>query len=48
MIPFSIAIEEAAAPHSSLAFMVWGEGVFVFLVILLCTLIIYRDRKSVV
>jgi cytochrome d ubiquinol oxidase subunit II len=30
MIPFSITIEEAAAPHSSLAFMFWGEGVFVF------------------
>jgi hypothetical protein len=30
MIPFSITIEEAAAPHSSLAFMFWGEGLFVF------------------
>jgi cytochrome d ubiquinol oxidase subunit II len=26
MIPFSITIEEAAAPRSSLAFMFWGEG----------------------
>src|SRR6202048_3738287 len=25
MIPFSITIDEAAAPHSSLAFMFWGE-----------------------
>jgi cytochrome d ubiquinol oxidase subunit II len=30
MIPFSITIDEAAAPHSSLAFMFWGEGLFVF------------------
>src|SRR5215472_10569262 len=30
MIPFSITIQEAAAPHSSLAFMFWGEGLFVF------------------
>jgi cytochrome bd ubiquinol oxidase subunit II len=30
MIPFSITIGEAAAPHSSLAFMFWGAGVFVF------------------
>jgi hypothetical protein len=26
MIAFSIAIEEAVAPHSSLALMFWGEG----------------------
>jgi cytochrome d ubiquinol oxidase subunit II len=30
MIPFSITIEETAAPHSTLAFMFWGEGLFVF------------------
>jgi cytochrome bd ubiquinol oxidase subunit II len=30
MIPFSITIDESAAPHSSLAFMFWGEGLFVF------------------
>jgi cytochrome bd ubiquinol oxidase subunit II len=30
MIPFSMTIEAAAAPHSSLAFMFWGEGLFVF------------------
>jgi cytochrome bd ubiquinol oxidase subunit II len=30
MIPFSITIDEAAAPHSSLAFMFWGAGLFVF------------------
>jgi len=29
MVPFSITIAEAAAPHSSLAFMFWGAGLFV-------------------
>jgi cytochrome d ubiquinol oxidase subunit II len=41
MIPFSITIEEAAAPHSSLAFMFWGEGLFVFPLMLLYTAISY-------
>jgi cytochrome d ubiquinol oxidase subunit II len=41
MIPFSITIEEAAAPHSSLAFMFWGEGLFVFPPMLLYTAINY-------
>jgi cytochrome d ubiquinol oxidase subunit II len=30
MIPFVLTIDEAAAPYSSLAFMFWGEGLFVF------------------
>ncbi len=30
MIPFTITIDEAAASHSSLAFMFWGEGLFIF------------------
>jgi cytochrome d ubiquinol oxidase subunit II len=30
MMPFTITVNEAAAPHSSLAFMFWGEGIFVF------------------
>jgi cytochrome bd ubiquinol oxidase subunit II len=42
MIPFVITIGEAAAPHSSLAFMFWGEGLFVFPLMLLYTLISYR------
>jgi cytochrome d ubiquinol oxidase subunit II len=41
MIPFSITIEEAAAPHSSLAFMFWGAGLFVFPLMLLYTAISY-------
>jgi cytochrome bd ubiquinol oxidase subunit II len=30
MIPFSITIDNAAAPHASLAFMFWGAGLCVF------------------
>ena len=41
MIPFSITIEDAAAPHASLAFMFWGEGLFVFPLMLLYTVISY-------
>ena len=41
MIPFSITIEEAAAPRSSLAFMFWGAGLFVFPLMLLYTAISY-------
>jgi cytochrome bd ubiquinol oxidase subunit II len=41
MIPFSITIEEAAAPRSSLAFMFWGAGLFVFPLLLLYTAISY-------
>jgi cytochrome d ubiquinol oxidase subunit II len=42
MIPFVISIDEAAAPHSSLAFMFWGEGLFVFPLMLLYTAVGYR------
>jgi cytochrome bd ubiquinol oxidase subunit II len=42
MIPFVLTIDEAAAPHSSLAFMFWGEGLFVFPLMLLYTVISYR------
>jgi cytochrome bd ubiquinol oxidase subunit II len=41
MIPFSITIDEAAAPPSSLAFMFWGAGLFVFPLMLLYTAINY-------
>jgi cytochrome bd ubiquinol oxidase subunit II len=41
MIPFSITIDEAAAPHSSLAFMFWGEGLFVLPLMLVYTAISY-------
>ena len=39
MIPFVISIDEAAAPHASLAFMFWGAGLFVFPLMLLYTAI---------
>jgi cytochrome bd ubiquinol oxidase subunit II len=42
MIPFVVTIESGAAPHSSLAFMFWGEGLFVFPLMLLYTAIGYR------
>jgi cytochrome d ubiquinol oxidase subunit II len=41
MIPFSITIEEAAAPYSSLAFMFWGAGIIVFPLMLIYTVISY-------
>ena len=41
MIPFSITIEDAAAPHSSLSFMFWGAGLFVFPLMLLYSAISY-------
>ena len=46
MIPFVITIEEAAAPHSTLAFMFWGEGLLVFPLMLLYTAISYRVFKG--
>ena len=42
MIPFSVTIDEAAAPHSSLAFMFWGEGLFILPLMLFYTFIAYR------
>jgi cytochrome bd ubiquinol oxidase subunit II len=42
MIPFVMTIDEAAAPHSSLAFMFWGEGLFVFPLMLLYSAVSYR------
>jgi CheY-like chemotaxis protein len=47
MIPFSITIDEAAAPHASLAFMFWGAGLFVFPLMLLytaTTFTVFRGR----
>jgi cytochrome bd ubiquinol oxidase subunit II len=42
IIPFELTIDQAAAPHSSLAFMFWGEGLFVFPLMLLYTFISYH------
>jgi cytochrome d ubiquinol oxidase subunit II len=41
MIPFAITVEAAAAPQSSLIFMFWGCGVFIFPLMLLYTVISY-------
>ena len=41
MIPFSITVEEAASPHSTLAFMFWGAGIIVFPLMLIYTVISY-------
>jgi cytochrome bd ubiquinol oxidase subunit II len=41
MIPFSITIDDAAAPHSSLAFLFWGAGLFVFPLMLIYSAISY-------
>ena len=42
MIPFSVTIDEAAGPHSSLAFMFWGEGLFILPLMLFYTFVSYR------
>jgi len=42
MIPYVITVDDAAAPHSSLAFMFWGEGLFVYPLMLIYTAISYR------
>jgi cytochrome d ubiquinol oxidase subunit II len=39
MIPFSITIEQAAAPPSTLALMFWKAGLFVYPLMLLYTVI---------
>jgi hypothetical protein len=39
--PGHLVADEAAAPQSSLAFMFWGEGLFVFALMLLYTIISY-------
>lgn len=46
IIPFSITLQQAAAPHSSLAFMFWGAGVFVLPITLIYTLVVYSLFKG--
>lgn len=41
MIPFSVTIEQAAAPHASLAFMFYGAGLVVFPIVLVYTAATY-------
>ena len=42
MIPFSITIQDALAPPSSLNFMFWGAGLFVLPTTLAYTIVVYR------
>jgi cytochrome d ubiquinol oxidase subunit II len=46
MVPFSLSITEAAGPHESLAFMFWGEGLFVYPLMLTYTVYGYRTFKG--
>jgi cytochrome d ubiquinol oxidase subunit II len=42
MIPFSITIDQAASPPSSLEFMFWEEGLFITPLTLIYTAGVYR------
>jgi cytochrome d ubiquinol oxidase subunit II len=42
MIPFSVTVVQAASPSSSLSFMFWGAGIFVFPLTLLYALLNYQ------
>ena len=47
MIPFAVTIADAASPHSTLAFMFWGAGLFVFplmLVYAAINLLVFRGK----
>ncbi|MGA7814423.1 cytochrome d ubiquinol oxidase subunit II [Caballeronia sp.] len=46
MVPFSLTLTQAAGPHASLAFMFWGEGLFVYPVMLIYTVYSYRVFKG--
>ena len=46
MVPFSLTITGAAAPHSTLAFLFWGAGVFVLPVTLAYTVVVYTVFKG--
>ena len=46
MVPFSVTVQQAASPHSSLAFMFWGAGVFVLPITLVYTLMVYWVFKG--
>jgi len=41
MVPFSITIEQAAAPESSLEFLFWGAGLFVLPITIAYTAMVY-------
>jgi cytochrome d ubiquinol oxidase subunit II len=41
MVPYSLTIEQAAAPTASLRFMFYGAGLFIMPVILIYTITVY-------
>jgi cytochrome d ubiquinol oxidase subunit II len=41
MIPYSITVQQAAAPAQSLRFLFWGAGILVFPVVLIYTALVY-------
>ncbi|MEO1090488.1 MAG: cytochrome d ubiquinol oxidase subunit II [Pseudomonadota bacterium] len=41
MIPFSVTIQDAAAPQQSLSFMFYGAGIVVFPVVVIYTIVVY-------
>ena len=46
MVPFSITIEQGAAPESSLSFLFWGAGLFVLPLTIAYTLVVYWVFKG--
>jgi len=46
MIPFSLTVTAAASPSSSLTFMFWGEGLFVYPLMLVYTAYSYHVFKG--
>ena len=46
MIPFSIRVADAVAPHESVAFLFWGAGVFVLPITLVYTVVVYFVFKG--
>jgi cytochrome d ubiquinol oxidase subunit II len=46
MIPYSVTVQQAAAPVQSLEFMFWGAGVVVFPVVLIYTCVVYWSFRG--
>ncbi|MGF6997653.1 cytochrome d ubiquinol oxidase subunit II [Paraburkholderia sp. GAS32] len=46
MVPFSLTVAAAASPHASLAFMFWGEGLFIYPLMLGYTAYSYHVFKG--
>jgi cytochrome d ubiquinol oxidase subunit II len=42
IVPFSVTLADAAAPHASLTFMFWGAGLFIYPLMLIYTVCSYR------